>query len=77
MTGSFQRRALRKAVRIVGGEPQLRAVLDVSAVDLFNWIRGKAPMPEEVMRRVVAFLAESEVIAAQQWPRSRPGQSAG
>ena len=60
MAQSFHLRALRIAARQLGGEPQLRAYLEVSATDLYRWMRGQEPAPQDVMTRVIAFLAERE-----------------
>jgi hypothetical protein len=58
---SFQRRGLRKAARLLGGEPQLRAFLQVPAGELFCWMRGRAAVPPAVFIRIVEFLAAREV----------------
>ena len=60
MAQSFHLRALRIAAKQLGGEPQLRAHLDVPATDLYRWMRGLEPVPQAVMTRVIAFLAERE-----------------
>ena len=60
MAGAFQRRGLRKAAEALGGEVQLRRFLEVSSIDLFRWLRGQAPIPEEVFRKVVNLLADIE-----------------
>jgi len=51
------------AARQLGGEPQLRAYLTVPATDLYRWMRGEEPVPQAVMTRVIAFLAERESAA--------------
>jgi len=60
---SFHLRALRIAARQLGGEPQLRAFLDVPASDLYRWMRGQEPAPQEVTTKVIGFLAEREAAA--------------
>ena len=60
MVESFPVRGLRKAARVLGGEPQVRAFLDVPAGDLFRWMRGQAPVPPAVVVRVIELLAETE-----------------
>jgi hypothetical protein len=60
MVASFQTRGLRKAAKLLGGEPQLRAFLGVPAGDLFRWVRGQTPAPREIVVRVIEFLAETE-----------------
>lgn len=57
---TFPVRGLRKAAKLLGGEPQVRAFLDVPAGDLFRWMRGQAPVPPAIVVRVIEFLAETE-----------------
>ena len=61
---SLQTRGLRKAARLLGGEPQLRAFLQVPAGDLFRWMHGQAAMPPAIFIRIVELLAEQETRAA-------------
>ena len=63
MAQSFHLRALRIAARQLGGEPQLRAYLAVPAPDLCRWMRGQEQVPQDVMTKVIAFLAEREAAA--------------
>jgi len=60
MGESFHLRALRIAARQLGGKPQLRAYLSVPSSDLYRWMRGQEPVPQSVMVKVIAFLAERE-----------------
>jgi succinate dehydrogenase flavin-adding protein (antitoxin of CptAB toxin-antitoxin module) len=60
VAGAFQRRGLRKAAEALGGEVQLRRFLEVSSTDLFRWLRGQAPIPDDVFRKVVNLLADVE-----------------
>ena len=60
MVQSIPQRGLRKAVQLLGGEPQVRAFLGVPASDLYQWMRGQAPVPRAVALRVIEFLAEAE-----------------
>ena len=60
MVESFPVRGLRKAARVLGGEPQVRAFLGVPAGDLYRWMRGQAPVPPAVVVRVIELLAETE-----------------
>jgi hypothetical protein len=60
MVDSIPVRGLRKAARLLGGEPQVRAFLGVPASDLFRWMRGQAPVPPAVLVRVIELLAETE-----------------
>lgn len=71
MAQSFHLRALRIAARQLGGEPQLRAYLDVPATDLYRWMRGQESVPQVVMARVIEFLAERE--AAPEVPAALDG----
>ncbi len=60
MVESFPMRGLRKAARLLGGEPQVRAFLGVPATDLYRWMRGQAPVPSTIVVRVIELLAETE-----------------
>ena len=60
MVDSVPVRGLRKAAKVLGGEPQVRAFLGVPASDLYRWMRGQAPVPPAVVVRVIEFLAETE-----------------
>ena len=60
MVESMPMRGLRKAARVLGGEPQLRAFLGAPATDVFRWMRGQAPVPPKIVVRVIEFLAETE-----------------
>jgi len=60
MVESFPVRGLRKAARVLGGEPQVRAFLGVPAGDLYRWMRGQAPVPPTIVVRVIELLAETE-----------------
>ena len=65
MVESIPQRGLRKAAKLLGGEPQVRALLGVPAGDLFRWMRGQAPVPPAVAVRVIEFLAETESRASR------------
>lgn len=60
MFESIPMRGLRKAAKLLGGEPQVRAYLGVGAGELYRWMRGQAPVPPSVVVRVIEFLAETE-----------------
>jgi DNA-binding transcriptional regulator YdaS (Cro superfamily) len=60
MVESFPMRGLRKAARLLGGEPAMRAFLGVPATDLYRWMRGQAPVPATIVVRVIELLAETE-----------------
>ena len=65
MVESIPQRGLRKAAKLLGGEPQVRAFFGVPAGDLFRWMRGQAPVPPAVAVRVIEFLAETESRASR------------
>lgn len=60
MVQSMAMRGLRKAAKVLGGEPQLSAFLGAPAGELFRWMRGQTPVPPAVVVRVIDFLAETE-----------------
>ena len=60
MVESFPQRGLRKAAKLLGGEPQMREFLGVPATDLDRWMRGQEPVPPKIVVRVIEFLAETE-----------------
>lgn len=60
MVESMPVRGLRKAARVLGGEPQLRAFLGAPASDLYRWLRGQEPVPPRIVVRVIEFLADTE-----------------
>lgn len=60
MAQSLQRRGLKKAAKILGGEAGLSAFLQVAPQDLSRWIRGEDAAPQCVVLRLVDFLAEAE-----------------
>jgi hypothetical protein len=60
MVDSIPVRGLRKAAKVLGGEPQVRAFLGVPASDLYRWMRGQAPVPPAIVVRVIELLAETE-----------------
>lgn len=60
MFESFPMRGLRKAAKLLGGEPQVRAFLGVPASDLYRWMRGQADVPPTIVVRVIELLAETE-----------------
>jgi hypothetical protein len=60
MPQSLQTRALKKAARILGGEPGLTAFLQVPSQELSRWMRGEDAVPECIVLRLVDFLAEVE-----------------
>lgn len=65
MAESMPMRGLRKAAKLLGGEPQVRAFLGVPATDLYRWMRGHAPVPPAVTVRVIELLAETESRASR------------
>ncbi len=57
---NFQLRALRKAARLLGGEEQLRAVLDVPPGAFSRWMQGAEAVPMPVFLMVLDFLSDME-----------------
>jgi hypothetical protein len=53
--------ALQRASAILGGFPQLRGHLKVSAVALALWMSGQAAPPTEVFLKVVDLIVERDV----------------
>lgn len=81
MVESFPVRGLRKAAKLLGGEPQVRAFLGVPAGDLYRWMRGQAPVPQAVTLRVLDLLADHEArMMREGWTKPRnsslPGSTA-
>jgi hypothetical protein len=52
---------LRRACEILGGRPQLRKYLKVSAVSLGLWMAGTEPPPVDVFLKAVDVVVEQEV----------------
>ena len=76
MVESIPMRGLRKAAKLLGGEPQVRAFLGVPAGDLFRWMRGQAPVPPAVAIRVIDLLADHEArIMREGWKKPRSSSS--
>ena len=48
---------LRRAAKIVGGLEALAAQLDVRPDELKNWLAGKVPVPQEILRCVDIVVA--------------------
>ena len=53
--------ALRRASEILGGFPQLRGYLKVSAVALALWMSGQTAPPTEIFLKVVDLIVERDV----------------
>jgi hypothetical protein len=51
--GPVRAKALRRAAELLGGTPQLRKYLRVSALSLSVWISGAEPPPTDVFLRAV------------------------
>lgn len=58
MRNSLQTRALQRAVELYGGVRTLAGRLNVSRVRIDVWLRGDAPMPEEIFSAIVDLLLE-------------------
>jgi hypothetical protein len=54
------RRALRKAVRIMGNEERLRAMLDAPRGAFLRWVEGEETVPEPVFAMLLDFLSDME-----------------
>jgi hypothetical protein len=52
---------LRRACEILGGRPQLRKYLKVSAVSLGIWMAGSEPPPTDVFLKAVDVVVEHDV----------------
>jgi hypothetical protein len=61
MASRVHMQALRRASDILGGSPQLRGYLKVSAVALAVWMSGTATTPTEVFLKVVDLIVERDV----------------
>jgi hypothetical protein len=68
MSGRFQRRGLRRAAQLLGGEGKLCDFLQVSAGELSGWLGRSAPVPEALFRKVIDLLADMESRAQQPPP---------
>ena len=76
MAGAFQRHALRKAAEALGGGMELCQYLDVPSLTMFRWLRGRAPVPDDVMHKVISLLADLEAGVIQSAGQRAPGSSA-
>jgi hypothetical protein len=52
---------LRRASSLLGGAPQLRKYLKVSALSLSVWMTGVEPPPRDVFLKAVDVIADSEL----------------
>jgi len=52
---------LRRASSLLGGTPQLRKYLKVSALSLSVWMAGAEPPPRDVFLKAVDVIADSEL----------------
>jgi len=53
--------ALRRAGDILGGTPQLRKYLGVSAFALAAWLGGSEPAPLDIFLKAVDIIAQQEI----------------
>jgi hypothetical protein len=56
-------RTLRRAAEILGGHPQLRKYLNVSAICLAAWMTGVDPAPTDVFLRAVDLVVDADVLS--------------
>jgi hypothetical protein len=61
MANRMHMQALRRASDILGGSPQLRGYLKVSAFALGLWMSGQAPPPTEIFLKIVDLIVERDV----------------
>jgi hypothetical protein len=61
MDSRVQIHALRRAAKILGGSPQLRGYLKVSALCLGLWMSGSSAAPPEVFSKVVDLILEQDL----------------
>lgn len=60
MRNGFHRRALRKAVRILGDEDRVRQVLDAPHAAFHRWIEGDEAIPAPYFGMLLDFLSDME-----------------
>ena len=60
MRNGFHRRALRKAVRILGDEDRVREMLDAPRAAFLRWIDGDEAIPAPYFGMLLDFLADME-----------------
>jgi hypothetical protein len=61
MANGMHMQALQRASDILGGSPELRGYLKVSAVALALWMSGQAAPPTEVFLKIVDLIVERDV----------------
>jgi len=59
--GPVRAKVLRRAAELLGGTPQLRKYLRVSALSLSVWISGAEPPPTDVFLRAVDVIDAFEL----------------
>ena len=67
---SLGTRVLQRASLLLGGTPQLRKYLKVSALSLGVWMAGAEPPPRDVFLKAVDVIVDSEL---QKLKRRAPG----
>lgn len=63
-------RVLCRAAEILGGRPQLRRYLRVSALSLGVWMAGTEPPPTEVFLKAVDVIVDRDVENLQRGPKA-------
>jgi hypothetical protein len=60
----IHQRALKRAVKILGGDEQLRTYLGASEVELTTWT-GQGELPRKIFLRLVDLITEEDVRTVQ------------
>ena len=60
MEHCFQTRALRRGVRLMGGEGRLRDMLGAPPGAFLRWLEGDEPMPEPTFAMLLELLSDME-----------------
>ena len=60
MASAFQKRALKKASRILGSPERLCELLDAPRAAFHRWMEGEESMPMSYFGQVIDFLADME-----------------
>ena len=60
MASTFQRRALKKASRILGSPERLCEMLDAPRAAFYRWTEGEESMPMGYFGMVLDFLSDME-----------------
>jgi hypothetical protein len=72
VTQDLRRRALERALQIVGGSPELAARLRVADYVLELWLQGRASMPASAFFEIVDVIIEDDLARASGDRRQQP-----